>query len=143
MKKLFSSLALAAIGLFAAVGAASAQNILTVTVKNSLAVDVNLSSTGCTGVYSPALAPLAAGQTAVYTATQTLPLSNSCQLTAKRVDNSRDCKWNMSRMKSSTTGPWNHPQVVTTTGSGLRCPHTFTSVQTNGDWAVTLEIAPF
>jgi hypothetical protein len=143
MKKLFSAVALAAVGLFAAVGAASAQSVLTMTVKNSLPVDVNLSSTGCTGVISPTLAPLAAGQTAVYSAALTGSVAVSCQMTAKRVDNSRDCKWNNSRQKSTSTGPWNYPQVVTTTGSGLKCPHTITSVQTNGDWAVTLEIAPF
>ncbi|WP_042446017.1 hypothetical protein [Azospirillum sp. B510] len=80
------------------------------------------------------------GSAATRTATSALT-SNGCNVTYKRTDNGRSCRFVATRIRSSLTGPWNYPTVNTTSsGTGITCTYTITSISSNGDWAVTLNV---
>ncbi len=55
-----------------------------------------------------------------------------------RMLHSRYCNWVLSHTRSSLNGPWNCPAVNTTkSSSGVTC--TITSVNSDGNWSVSLK----
>ena len=128
--------------LFGFAGTASAQSILTATVNNNTPVSTTFSSpSGCQGVTT--LGPLNGNTYTSTTIQSPYSTSNGCSIRYTRSDNSRYCNWVLSRTRSSLTGPWNYPTISTTkSSSGVTCTSTITSVNTNGNWSVTLSIAP-
>lgn len=123
-------------------GTASAQSTLTVKATNNTPVTTNISSpSGCQGVNT--LGNLTSGQSLTSNITSPYSTSNGCSIRYTRTDNSRYCNWVLSRTRSSLNGPWNYPTISTTkSSSGVTCTSTITSVNTNGNWSVSLTIAP-
>ncbi len=113
-------------------GAAAAQSVATMPLKNNTAVSLTYQTSSCIGTLNQSW------PSTTRSATSTLT-SNGCSVTYQRADNGRSCRFVATRIRSSLTGPWNHPTVNTTaSGSGITC--TYTSVSTTGDWAVTLNV---
>lgn len=128
--------------LFGFAGTASAQSYVNVTVNNGTTVTTTFSSpSGCQGVAG--LGPIIGGGGTYSSIQSPYSTSNGCSVRYTRSDNSRYCNWVLSRTRSSLTGPWNYPTISTTKSStGVTCTSTITSVNSNGDWNVTLKIAP-
>ncbi|MBY6264171.1 hypothetical protein EI613_19930 [Azospirillum sp. 412522] len=124
-------------------GTASAQSALTATAKNTTPSPATFSSpSGCQGTNTFSTLG-ASGGTQTSSILSPFPTSNGCSIRYTRTDNSRYCNWVLSRTRSSLTGPWNYPTVSTTKSStGVTCTSTITSVNANGDWTVSLTIAP-
>jgi len=122
-------------------GAASAQSAATLTLKDNTAVSLSYQTSSCVGTLNQSWpSSILAGSFATRTATSSLT-SNGCSVTYQRADNGRSCRFVATRLRSSLTGPWNYPTVNTTaSGSGITCTYTITSVSSNGDWAVTLNV---
>ncbi|MBP2316905.1 hypothetical protein [Azospirillum soli] len=135
-----------AIGLAAAsfvslgAGAASAQSTATLTLKNNTAVALTYQTHSCIGSLD-APWPASIGATPATRNAYSTLTSNGCSVTYQRSDNGRSCRFVATRLRSSLTGPWNYPTVnATASSTGITCTYTITSVSTNGDWAVTLNV---
>ena len=128
--------------LFGFAGTASAQSAVNVTVNNGTTVSVNFSSpSGCQG--TAGLSAISGGGNRFSSISSPYSTSNGCSIRYTRSDNSRYCNWVLSRTRSSLTGPWNYPTISTTkSSSGVTCTSTITSLNSSGDWYVTLNISP-
>lgn len=122
-------------------GAASAQSIAALTLKDNTTVPLNYQTHSCIGTLSASWpTSVNPGIPVARTANSTLT-SNGCSITYQRSDNSKSCRFVATRLRSSLTGPWNYPTVNTTaSASGITCTYTITNVSTNGDWSVTLNV---
>ncbi|BAI75870.1 hypothetical protein AZL_d00440 (plasmid) [Azospirillum sp. B510] len=122
--------------------AAAAQSAVTVTVNNTTSSDTTFSSpSGCQG--SSGLSAIGSGASRLSSIQSPYSTSNGCSIRYTRTDNSRYCNWVLSRTRSSLNGPWNYPTVNTTKSStGVTCTGTITSVSSDGNWSVSLTIAP-
>lgn len=132
-----------AVALFVSLGAgaASAQSVSTITLKDNTTVSLTYQTSSCVGTLNQSWpSTILAGSSATRAATSTLT-SNGCSVTYQRADNGRSCRFVATRLRSSLTGPWNYPTVnATASSTGITCSYTITSVSSNGDWAVTLNV---
>jgi hypothetical protein len=121
---------------------AQAQSVLTATVNNNTPVPVTFSSpSGCLG--SNEFSTITSGSNNQSTIQSPYSTSNGCSIRYTRSDNLRYCNWNATRTRSSASGPWNYPTVNTSSnGSGVTCSSSITSVNSDGNWSVSLTIAP-
>ena len=136
---------IAATALVAAAGFASAASasVATLTMQDlNPTVALNYSAQSCIGTVAPAWpSTIAPSSSATVQATSTLT-SNGCSITYKKADNNKNCRFVATRIRSSLTGPWNYPtvNVYPSSTTGITCSYTIDSVNTNGDWSVTLKI---